>query len=207
MNKITVKVAMEVASHEAVIRQAYKDSVGVWTWSVGLTNATGHDVERYIGNPQPMQHCLEIFIWALEKYADKVNETFKGHNLSEAQFAAALSFHWNTGAISRASWVKRWKAGDIPGARKAFMSWNKPPEIKKRREKERDLFFDGKWSNNGKMAEYTKLTSNKTPVWGSRVERNVANDIEAIINKNPVKTPANPAKPERKSFWARLLGR
>jgi len=43
-------VAMEVASHEAIIRQAYKDSEGVWIWSVGLTSATGHVVERYIGN-------------------------------------------------------------------------------------------------------------------------------------------------------------
>ena len=47
-------VAMEVAGHEAIIRQAYKDSKGIWTWSVGLTSATGHVVERYIGKPQSL---------------------------------------------------------------------------------------------------------------------------------------------------------
>ena len=35
-------VAMEVAGHEALIRLAYKDSVGVLTWDVGR----GHD-ERH----------------------------------------------------------------------------------------------------------------------------------------------------------------
>ena len=53
-NPITYKTALEIASHEALIRQAYKDSVGVWTWSVGLTSATGHDVLRYKANPNPL---------------------------------------------------------------------------------------------------------------------------------------------------------
>ena len=45
---VDFEVAIEVASHEAIIRQTYKDSVGVLTWDVGMTNATGHTVERYI---------------------------------------------------------------------------------------------------------------------------------------------------------------
>src|SRR6056297_1843676 len=149
--KITPKIALEVASHEAVIRQAYKDSVGVWTWSVGLTSASGHNVERYIDKPQSLDKCLEVFIWALERYADDVREVFGNIRLSEAQFAAALSFHWNTGAIKRASWVDHWKAGNIERAKRAFIAWNKPSEIIGRRKKERDLFFEARWSNNGKM--------------------------------------------------------
>lgn len=143
-NQVDFDVAMEVACHEAVIRQGYKDSAGVWTWSVGLTSATGHNVERYIGKPQPLQHCLNVYVWALRRYAEQVNEAFAGHWLSKAQFAAAVSFHWNTGAIKRASWVKLWKAGDVEGARKAIMYWTTPPEVTGRRRKERDLFFDRK---------------------------------------------------------------
>lgn len=160
---------MEVASHEAVVRQTYRDSVGVDTWSVGLTNATGHKVGRYINNLAPLQHCLNVFVWALNRYADHVREVFKGHDLNEAQFAAALSFTWNLGGgnLRSATWVKRWKAGDVAGAREAFMWFNKPAEIVGRRRKERDLFFDGKWSNTGKMTEFTRLTSKRTPVWGS----------------------------------------
>src|SRR5690606_24496553 len=149
-------VAIEVACHEGIVRQAYKDSVGVWTWSVGLTNATGHNVERYIGKPQPLEHCLAVYVWALDKYAEAVRRAFRGHTLTKAQFAAARSFHWNTGAIERASWVNHSKAGNMAAAKKAFMNWTKPPEITGRRRAERDLFFDGKWANKGTMTEYTR---------------------------------------------------
>ncbi|MGB1254075.1 MAG: lysozyme, partial [Candidatus Promineifilaceae bacterium] len=122
-NQLTTRIALEVASHEAIIRQAYKDSVGVWTWSVGLTSMSGHNVERYIGKPQPLKKCLEVFLWALERYADDVREAFAGHSLSDEEFAAALSFHWNTGAIKKASWVKQWKSGQIAAAKKSFMNY------------------------------------------------------------------------------------
>jgi lysozyme len=165
--QVDYDIALEVASHEAIIRQAYKDSVGVWTWSVGLTAATGHDVKRYIDNPAPLVKCLEVYVWALDNYADAVREVFAGYSLTKAQFAAALSFHWNTGAIKRASWVKKWKAGDIEGAKAAFMNWTTPKSLTARRAAERDLFFEGKWNNDGTMTEYTRLTAAHTPVWSS----------------------------------------
>ena len=195
--KVDYDVAMEVAAHEAIIRQAYKDSLGVWTWSVGLTSNSGHSVERYIGKPQPLEHCLAVYAWALENYADDVRKAFAGHELTKAQFAGALSFHWNTGAIKRASWVKKWKAGDIAGARNAFMSWNKPKEIVPRRRKERDLFFDGKWSNDGRMTEYTRLTSRSTPVWGSAKRINVEKELKAAFagTEKPAETVSLPPAP------------
>ena len=139
--KVDYETAMEVASHEALIRQTYKDSVGKLTWCVGMTNATGHTVERYIGKPQTVQHCMNVYAWALENYADGVRRAFAGHKLSKAQFAAALSFHWNTGAIETASWVKHWKAGRVSKAREAFMFFNKPKEIVGRRAKERERWL------------------------------------------------------------------
>src|SRR5690606_8344062 len=153
---LTARAALELASHDVLVRQTYKDSVGVLTWCVGMTNANGHRVESYIGQPAPLQHCMNVFVWALRAYAMPVDEAFAGHRLTEAQYAAALSFHWNTGAIKRAAWVEHWKAGRKLQARQAFMNWVTPPEIKGRREKERDLFFDGKWSGDGTMTEYTR---------------------------------------------------
>ena len=203
-NPITARVALEVACHEAVIRQTYKDSVGVLTWSVGLTNATGHDVTRYIGKPASLQHCLEIFIWALERYAAEVRQAFAGHQLTEAQFAAALSFHWNTGAIKLASWVKRWKSGDVKGARANFMLYNKPAEIIERRKAERDLFFDGIWSNRGTMPEYTRLTKRMTPVWSSRVERDVRAEIEALLAPKAPSVSLTPRPEQASGFFAAI---
>ena len=202
--KITLRTALEIAHHEAVIRQAYRDSVGVWTWSVGLTNATGHNVERYIDKPQTMQHCLDIWVWAMGKYADQVREAFRGHDLTEAQFAAALSFHWNTGAIGRASWVKHFKAGRIEQAKVAFMAWNKPSEIIGRRKAERDLFFDGVWSNTGTITEYTRVTQKHTPVWSSAKRVDVTKELTALLGeKSTGELEPPPQKPS--SFWAFIL--
>jgi len=204
--KITPRVAMEVAAHEGLVRQAYKDSVGVWTWSVGITSASGHSVERYIGKPQPLETCLSIWIWVLEKYADDVRTVLPG--LSEAQFAAALSFHYNTGAISRAGWVKKWKAGDVAGARKSFMDWRKPPEIIPRRQKERDLFFSGMWSSDGTMTEYTRLTKNHTPVWSSAKKIDVSAALVRLLNPTepPHRPDVEPVPPAAASgFWAVLV--
>lgn len=179
-NKIDYQVALEVASHEAIVRQAYKDTKGVWTWSIGLTNASGHNVERYIGNPQTLQHCLAVYIWALEKYAEDVREAFT-KPLTQAQFAAALSFHYNTGAIKKATWVKSFNDGDIKSAKIEIMNYKKPAEIIPRREKERDLFFDGKWSNNGTILEY-QVNANSKPVNPKSI--NIEEELKAAFVQN-----------------------
>lgn len=183
--ELTAKVALEVAAHEGLVRQAYKDSVGVWTWSVGITSRSGHSVERYIGKPQTLERCMEVWIWVLEDYAGAVRKEFAGHALTEAQFAAALSFHYNTGAIGRASWVKKYKAGDRAGARKAIMNWVTPPEITERRKKERDLFFDGKWSGDGKITEYKRLTSKHTPIWSSAARIDIRHVVTRLLADTP----------------------
>lgn len=149
---ITARVALEIVTHEAIVLEAYRDSVGVWTWGVGVTEASGHAVGRYRDAPQTVAHVVKVFAWLLrEKYLPPVLRAFDGFPLTEAQTAAALSFHYNTGAIGRASWVGLAKAGRTEAAKTSFMEWRKPPEIVERRRKERDLFFEGKWSQTGKV--------------------------------------------------------
>lgn len=155
VRRITVRTAQELIAHEAIVREAYRDSQNIWTWGVGVTSRSGHAVERYIDKPQTLARVIAIFAWLLsEKYAPDVERAFKGKNLTEAQFAAALSFHYNTGAILRASWVKSWCAGDVARARAEFMQWRKPPEIVARRQAECDLFFEGRWSATGLATVY-----------------------------------------------------
>lgn len=195
--KIDADVALEIAAHEGLVRQTYKDSVGVWTWSIGVTSASGHKVERYIGNPQTLEKCLEIWIWLLERYANDVRSAFGSTSLTKTQFAAALSFHWNTGAIKRATWVARFKAGDISGARLSFLSWNKPPEIRERRRREAALFFDGKWSNDGKVTEYARVRQSGTPDWSSARRVDIRREVEKILrdSSTPVPHPRPPSLP------------
>lgn len=176
---LTLRGAQEIAEHEAIVPELYRDSVGIWTWGIGVTNASGHLVyPRYKDNPQPIERCIELFIWLLEtKYIPDVLKAFEGCPLTEAQFTAALSFHYNTGAIGRAQWVKDWKAGRKDAARSAFMNWTKPPEITARRQKECDLFFDGKWSQDGKALVYSVRKPSYKPTKPKSV------DISAALRK------------------------
>lgn len=195
---VTMLVAQGIGNEEALIRQAYKDSEKVWTWSIGITSKSGHDVERYIDKPQPLEHCIAVFAWALEKYAAEVRQAFAGHELDEYQWAAANMFHWNTGGIEQASWVRHWKAGRIAEARAAFMLWNKPAKIVPRRERERELFFAGKYDfNDTRIPEYTRLTQRHTPDWSSRREIEIGPVLEAVFGgKMPEEPSTVPLPPE-----------
>lgn len=165
MARLTVRIAQELLSHEAIIREAYQDIVGVWTWGVGVTETSGHSIcPRYVDRPQTLRWCLEMYLRLLrEIYAPAVRDAFEGTPLSEAEFGAALSFHYNTGAIATATWVAEWRRGEVEAARASFMNWRKPPQIIPRREKERDLFFDGVWSSDGSVREYAVVKPDYLP--------------------------------------------
>lgn len=179
---ITLNIALEIISHEAIVLEWYRDSVGVGTWSVGITNASGHNVDRYRDNPQTVQRCLEVFLWALrERYVPSVVKTFAGIAITEAQFAAALSFHYNTGKIATANWVEFFKAGDLGRARESFMDWRKPAAIIPRREKERDLFFDGKWTNDGTATIYPVKKPSYQPDFRNPQRVDVRQAVEGLL--------------------------
>ncbi len=154
-SKITGRIAMELVAHEAIVTEAYKDAVGIWTWGVGITDASGHPVGRYKDNRQSIRHCLEAFEWLVRTaYLPAVEDAFAGFALNEAQLGAALSFHYNTGGIQRATWVTDVLRGDMAAAKQNIMNWSKAggqvmSGLVKRRSAERDLFFDGTWSYTG----------------------------------------------------------
>jgi len=171
MRDITPRIALELIAHEGIVTQAYKDSVGVWTWSVGITDASGHKVyPRYKDKPQPLEHCIGVYLWLLrQRYLPPVLAAFGGYEPTEAELGAALSFHWNTGAIGRASWIKRFVAGDRAGARKAMLDWARPAALLARRRLEQALFFDGKWSGDGTALVYGVAKPSYRPSRGKRI--------------------------------------
>ena len=201
MRTLTPRILGEILQHEGLAREAYRDSVGVWTWSVGITDASGHKVARYRDNPQSIARCLEVFVWLLEtRYLPVVLAAFGAFEPEEHQLAGALSFHYNTGAIGRASWLKRFLAGDSEAARRTILDWRRPPEILPRRKRERDLFFDAKWSGDGTMAVYDVSKPGYRPVRPKRttiaplLATQLAPDI-AEASKPPSAPPAT-ASPE-----------
>lgn len=148
MNRISQRGAVEIASHEGIVLEWYLDSRGIGTWGIGVTDASGHKVARYKDKPSSVERAVEVFEWLLDmQYVPDVIDAFDGRTLTEAQLAAATSFHYNTGAIERAAWVPLWLTGKVVEARTAFLSWRLPPEILPRRQREAALFFDGKWGD------------------------------------------------------------
>lgn len=179
--KVTPKVMAELVAHEGIVLEAYKDVVGVWTWAIGVTDASGHSVMRYKDNPSSIEKAFAVTEWLLrERYVPAVQRAFRYAPLTEEQFAAALSFHYNTGAIERASWVKSWVAGNREKAFAEMMNWVRPASILGRRKKERALFFNGVWSNDGTARIYRVAKPSYTPVGGKRV--NVMPYIEAALS-------------------------
>ena len=190
MRTLTSRILGEILQHEGLAREAYRDSVGVWTWSVGITDASGHKVARYRDNPQTTERCLEVFVWLLTtRYLPAVLAAFGAFEPEEHQLAGALSFHYNTGAIGRASWLKRFLDGDVEAARADILDWHRPPEILPRRRRERDLFFDAKWSGDGRVAVYEVAKPGYRPVRPKWVE--IGKVIECLLG-----TDQPPAPPE-----------
>jgi lysozyme len=150
---LTPRICQELLEHEAIVQEAYKDSEGVWTWSVGITSASGIAVTAYIDKPQSIATCLRAYVDRLRSvYLPAVLDAFDGYPLSEAQLAAALSFHYNTGAIRKTDWVRMIKAGDDLAARGFLVShYLNGGALQSRRDREADLFFDGRWSQTGKV--------------------------------------------------------
>lgn len=136
---------------EGVVTKAYRDSVGVWTIGVGHAATSGRPPVPKAGMTITRQRAFEILADDLsELYERDVNRMLG--TVPQHVFDGAVSFHFNTGAIKRASWVGKYKAGDMAGARKAFMSWNKPPEIIGRRKREAELIFEGKYRGGGSVS-------------------------------------------------------
>ncbi|MCA9340669.1 MAG: lysozyme, partial [Candidatus Saccharibacteria bacterium] len=146
--QVSRKGLAELASHEGVVPMPYKDSVGVWTFGVGHT--------RYAGDPNPanlpkgvaqkLSYVFEVFARDVQKYANDVSRALKVP-VEQHEFDALVSFHYNTGAIARASLMTKLNAGDRAGAARAFMYWTKPKEITARRQKEMELFKYGRYGN------------------------------------------------------------
>lgn len=156
-------------AEEGVVLRAYRCPAGVWTIGAGLTAGSGV-VAPKAGMIITKEQATNLLQRALrEKYEPTVEVAMARVNGStvtrpkQHEFDAGVSFHFNTGAIRKASWVTKWRAGaarhDISGALKL---WNKGggkvlPGLVSRRERESLMLLDG---------VYPRHTSAAAPVPG-----------------------------------------
>lgn len=135
--------------HEGVVLKAYRDVAGVWTIGAGLTAASGV-VAPQAGMVITAEEASRLLALALTRnYAPAVRNAMPA--AKQHEFDGALSFHFNTGAIGRASWVEAWRARNQEGGRKGLAKWVKGgrkvlPGLQRRRKEEADLITYGVYS-------------------------------------------------------------
>ena len=72
------------------------------------------------------EQCDARFVDDLARvYEPDVRKAIGDAPTTQAQFDALVSFHYNTGAIHRATLTRRHKAGDYEGAANEFGRWNR----------------------------------------------------------------------------------
>lgn len=171
MTNLTPRVIAYLAREEGLCQEAYKDSGGVWTWALGVTNMSGHQVyPRYLNKPQDLQKCFDVSVWLIKnKYLPAVVKA--SPDLNEAQLAAALSFHWNSGRYPK-------YASDF---KKAVEIRNRGA-LDERRQREQLLYYNSLWPSL-KCPIYPVSKKSYVPVFGKGRMIDPLPYIEAALNK------------------------
>jgi lysozyme len=108
---------------EGIELKAYRDSAGVLTIGYGHTSAAGAPAVRdgMAINQEEAEYILET---DLRKYEAEV--TLNVHvPLNQNQFDALVSWHYNTGAIAKATLTKKLNAGNYDAVPAEIAKWNK----------------------------------------------------------------------------------
>lgn len=133
---------------EGVVLKAYRDVAGVWTIGAGLTAASGV-VRPKAGMVITRAEADRLLAAALAaRYEPAVRKALPGARPCE--FDAGVSFHWNTGAVAKATWVEAWLGRDWPAVHVGLLKWVQGggkvlPALQRRREEEFRLMREGRY--------------------------------------------------------------
>lgn len=125
--------------HEGVVLKAYRCPAGVWTIGAGLTAGSGVVRPAASMKISAAEATRLLHLALRQNYEPRVKHAMPGAKQNE--FDAGVSFDFNTGAIHRASWVRRWIERNWDATRKALLAWNRGggrvlPGLTRRREEE-----------------------------------------------------------------------
>lgn len=167
-----------IRSFEGRSLKAYYDSVHVITIGYGITNNDTADLLAVTGKSRIVpgmtiteEQAEELLQRAISrKYAPPVDRALAPAAPSQGALDAGYSFHYNTGAIARASWVKSLVAKNLPEVHSRIMQWNKAggqtlAGLTRRRNREWLMISKGDYGPEGRTAP-VDLTTLK-PVKGS----------------------------------------
>ena len=106
--------------------EAYPDpGTGAEPWTIGwgATGVDGPGGRIGPGTVWTQAQCDARLEIDLARYAAEVAVALGDAPTTQAQFDAMVSFHYNTGAIARATLTRKHRAGDYAGAAREFDRW------------------------------------------------------------------------------------
>lgn len=125
---------------EGVVNEAYQDSAGHWTIGVGhkIKASEPHLLFAKLSNRE-IEDLLRRDLEPCERFLTTKIE----YPINQAQFDALMSLCHNIGPdnLARSSVVYHLNQFREKSAANAFLHWNKPQELTKRRREERRLFL------------------------------------------------------------------
>jgi lysozyme len=151
-----------------------------------------------------IREALRLFQDDLARYEAEVLRAVKVP-LAGHEFDALVSFHYNTGAITRAALTRALNAGDRAAAGAAFMNWLRPASLRPRRAAARDLFL------------HLRYPEGPIPVWAADADGRVdfsqpvrrlgATEALALLRPVPAPEPARrvTSSSSRPSGWLTTL--
>jgi lysozyme len=199
-----------LAAHEGIVPAPYLDSVGVWTYGIGHAETSGLAPNpRHMPRGMPadldaeLTRVFEVFAKDMERFSADVNRAVKVP-MKQHEFDAAVSFHFNTGGIGRATWVKSWNAGDKTAASTQIMNWSKPPEIIGRRQAEQRLWTHGDYGD--KVVAVYGISANNYPRYSDVRRRLTQDDVVRLMGATDSPTQPHVEPPAPKPPGGGLMG-
>ncbi|MDO9639668.1 MAG: peptidoglycan-binding protein [Pseudotabrizicola sp.] len=167
--QISAQGVATLKHHEGEVLRAYRCPAGIWTIGVGLTAASGV-VKPKAGMTITSAESTSLLQQALRRnYEPAVKAAMPG--AKQHEFDAGGNFHFNTGAIGRATWVKQWRTKAAAAViRAGMLVWNKGggkvlPGLVRRREDEARMLLEGKYPVSARNAAPEKPKPGGSPVW------------------------------------------
>jgi lysozyme len=210
--KVSDKGVLALVIHEGIVPGPYKDSVGVWTYGVGHTKAAGIPDPFLMkrGMPENLDAELRKVFELLKKDLSKYeSEVLRAVNvpLTQNEFDALVSFHYNTGAIARASLTLYLKSGNKKAAMESLLSWNKAggkfsAALAGRRQDEKAIFERGIYPSGN--ATVWGVDPTGRVIW-TPVKRLSPNEVLGLMG--PQKGVATPTQVSQETWLSRLLKR
>ncbi len=196
--QMTDRGLLALARHEGIVPGPYRDSTGIWTFGIGHTAAAGPPDPATMPRGMPedldaaIREAFRLFRADLARYEAEVRRAVTVP-LKPHQFDALVSFHYNTGAIARASLTKHINAGNPAAATKAFMNWRLPASVIPRREAERDLFRKGRYPV-GPIPVWSVDAQGRVDL-SHPIRRLTETQALSLLRASPA-PPPSPAKPD-----------